>query len=325
MDFPDVVQPFSLIGVKMIRKAMLLAAGFGTRLKPLTQVLPKPLVPICNLPLLGVHLRQLATLGIEEVMINLHHLPEEIQSVLGDGEEYGIRLSYSLEAPEILGTGGGLARVRSFFEDEEAFLVLNGDILHGVDLQAAMQHHRESKAAGTLILREHPGTPGMGWITVDEAGAVCRVPEMSEEIEGVRRAFSGLHILSPAIFEYLPSEGFGCILRTGYRGMLEAGLKVVEFLAKDAPWIDIGRPDSYLSANLTPPVALFPGQTRRAEGSCVEEGAEVDESSVLGAGVIVRSGAIVKKSVIWPGLEVLEGEHLEGGIRYLPGEWLQVD
>jgi NDP-sugar pyrophosphorylase family protein len=303
----------------MVRKAMILAAGFGTRLQPLTHVQPKPLVPVCNVPLLGVHLHQLADLGVEEVMINLHHLPEQIEAELGRGEGYGVELSYSLEAPEILGTGGGLNKVRAFFEDEEDFLVLNGDILHGVDLNAAIQRRRDSNAQGTLILREHPGTPGMGFIGVNADGKVCRVPEMSEDIGGTRRAFSGLHVLTPAIFDFLP-EGFGCILRTGYRGMLEQGMTVTEYLAADAPWIDIGRPASYLQANLTPPVPQLQQRSRHGVGVVIEEGAEVDENSILGAGVVVRSGAVVQNSVVWAGLEIKAGERLVQKIRYEEGK-----
>ena len=123
---------------------MVLSAGLGTRLRPLTNILPKPLVPVANRPLVLYPLGLLARAGVREVAVNLHHLGEKIQATLGDGSLLGLSITYSPEAP-ILGTGGGVVRMRPFLEDG-TFYLLNGDVLVDVDLSAVLRHHLERGA-----------------------------------------------------------------------------------------------------------------------------------------------------------------------------------
>ncbi len=152
---------------------MILAAGFGTRLRPLTNVMPKPLLPVGGTPLIVWNLLLLKRHGIHEAVINLHHLGPMIQQALGDGERFGMRLIYSHE-PVILGTGGGIKQAEGHFNGEP-FLVLNGDTLFELDLGAVIAGHRERQAAATLVLREDPEAVKWGLIEVDGQGEVVRI------------------------------------------------------------------------------------------------------------------------------------------------------
>jgi len=303
----------------MLKKAMILAAGFGTRLRPLTHHIPKPLMPVANLSIIEHHFKRLKKMGIQEVMLNLHHLPEVIKSTIGSGEQWGLKVHYSLETPEVLGTGGGLAKVKEFFQDEEAFLLLNGDILHEIDLEKAWAQHQKTQAAASLLLRTHPGDQS-GWIGVDGDGWVKRVPEMDGS-EGLEKfAFTGLHILTPHILPFLPKGESYCILRKGYRGMLEQGLKVSAIYTEAPGWNDIGTPKDYLEANLKvltgTPLESAEGLNNKGEivgavllgqDITIEEGAKVGPNVVLGDGCFIGKGTTVQDSVILPGTQV-EGE-----------------
>lgn len=311
---------------------MILAAGLGTRLRPLTNQLPKPLVPIVNEPLLGYHLRQLAALGVKEVMINLHHLPQEIKEGLGDGSQWGVKLHYSLEQPEILGTGGGLAQTHDFFQEEEAFFFLNGDILHQIDLQKAAKAHTNTGAAATLLTRPHPQDGKTGHVGADPQGLIKRVPEMPVDEALTPLMFSGLHILTPKIFEYLDKGTFGCVLRTGYRRMIEEGLPVASHDVGGAFWFDIGTPQAYLEAHwhvVGRFGSFFPEYTSETtpwidSTSVISDDAILGEKVTVGAEAHIGKGSHLDEVVVWPGARVPEGAKLHRGVVY--GEsFLQVE
>lgn len=300
---------------------MILAAGLGTRLRPLTHHLPKPLVPVHNRSIIAHHLQMLATLGVREVMLNLHYLPEVIQETIGDGSAWDLRVHYSIETPDVLGTGGGLAKVQDFFADQELFLFLNGDILHEIPLAQAIAKHREEQATATLILRPHPGDEKTGWIGVDDQGHVRRVPDMEANPTLQKRMFTGLHILSPTIFRYLPKEPC-CILRTGYRAMLAEGLHVTSFDAQAHPWHDIGNPHDYLHTNMHL-LQQDPNHTLIDPHAQVDPSAEIGPYCVIGKGATVGAGCHLKHAVVWPNARIAPNQTLHNGIAY-HDDWLQV-
>ena len=133
-------------------RAMILAAGFGTRLKPLTLGLPKPMFPVLNRPLLEHTLNFLSSNGIQDIIVNVHHLPEKIVEHFGDGTDFGVHLQFSREE-EILGTAGGLKKAQSFLE-KETFLVMNSDVLADIDLDKVLSFHKEKKSCLTLVVRK---------------------------------------------------------------------------------------------------------------------------------------------------------------------------
>src|SRR5215469_13697915 len=148
-------------------RAVILAAGFGTRLWPLTEDRTKPAIPFLNRPLISYSVTFLAGHGIRQIIINLHHQPESIREALGDGSQYGAEIEYSYEE-EILGTSGALDKVKDRLSDD--FVVMNGKIISAMDLSAAIRHHRENTALATLVLRPNPGRERFSIVEVDSKG-----------------------------------------------------------------------------------------------------------------------------------------------------------
>ncbi|HAP39092.1 MAG TPA: hypothetical protein DCQ94_04955, partial [Nitrospira sp.] len=184
-------------------KAMILAAGLGTRLRPLTDVTPKPLLPVAGTPMIVWNLLLLKRHGIRDVVINLHHLGDMIRQALGDGSALGMRLIYSYE-PVILGTGGGIKQAEPHFQGEPV-LVLNGDTLFELDLGAVMAFHRERAAAATLVLRQDPDAARWGLVEVTDRAEIVRITGRGRSAPTVTaaRMFAGIHILHPRLLRYL--------------------------------------------------------------------------------------------------------------------------
>lgn len=224
-------------------RAMVLAAGFGTRLRPLTDMRPKALTPVGGVPILARHLRALALVGIEEVVINVHHHAQVIERYVGDGARFGLGVTYSRE-PRLTGTGGEIARVSGFFAREPRFLVVNADLYHEFDLASILERSAASTAPATLVVAPHPGGT-LGWIGADDGGRVLRVPDM-EPVAGLRRwAFTGLHVMTPALLDELPTLGSVLV---AYRRLIESR-RYPRIDSPEGSWCDIGTPAGLLRAN----------------------------------------------------------------------------
>src|SRR5215208_1263001 len=189
-------------------RAIVLSASYGTRLWPLTEDRTKPAIPILGKPLVGYVAEYLATYGIDEIVVNLHHRPESVRRALGDGSRFGVKLHY-VEEPVILGTSGALDNTREFFE-RETFVVINGKIITDIDLNAALETHRRLRALATLVLL--PNTRRERFSVVEtEAGRITRfagMPVVESGAEPAPLMFTGIHILEPRIFEYIPRGVF---------------------------------------------------------------------------------------------------------------------
>lgn len=224
-------------------KAMILAAGLGTRLRPLTDVTPKPLLPVAGTPMIVWNLLLLKRHGIRDVVINLHHLGEMIQQALGDGAAFGMHLIYSYEQV-ILGTGGGIKQAEPHFKGEPV-LVLNGDTLFELDLGAVMAFHREQQAAATLVLRQDPDAARWGLVEVTTQAEVVRITGrgLSGPTETSARMFAGIHILHPRLLRYLPVGKESSIIDAYVKG-IQDGERIVGF-DFDGFWSDVGTPERY--------------------------------------------------------------------------------
>ena len=151
--------PYYLVSVcTLFMKAMILAAGFGTRLFPLTIDRTKPAIPFLGKPLVGYVAEYLAKFGITDIVVNLHHQPESVIDALGDGSAFGVHIDYALEVPNILGTAGALDNARQYLEDD-TFLIANGKIITDIDISAALETHRNSGAVATMVLKPLTGRP----------------------------------------------------------------------------------------------------------------------------------------------------------------------
>lgn len=227
-------------------KAMILAAGLGTRLRPLTNTIPKPLLPVGGTPLIVWNLLLLKRHGIDRVVINLHHLGPMIEQVLGDGSQFGIRIIYSRE-PVILGTGGGIKQAEPHFSGEPV-LILNGDTLVEMDLGAVWDVHRTSHAAATMVLREDPDAMTWGLVEVGEEDRIVRITGkgLSSPSSVKHRMFAGIHILHPRLLQNVP-KGVASSIIDPYIAALERGDRIVGY-DLHGYWSDIGTAERYAQA-----------------------------------------------------------------------------
>lgn len=217
-------------------RAMILAAGFGTRLQPLTNTVPKALVPVAGRPLIEYGLLFLRSQGITEVVINLHHLGEKIRAALGDGSLYGMRIFYSVEE-NILETGGGVKNAQSLL-DGDTFVVVNCDAIVDLDLPDVLRFHRQQQAAATLVLRPDPDAASYGLVETDRHGRIRRLRGQPSEVSESLSAymFTGLQILQPQIFDFMPEVKSFSTTRETYPRMMAEGAPIYGFV-HSGPWL----------------------------------------------------------------------------------------
>ena len=227
-------------------KAMILAAGLGTRLRPLTDDLPKPLLPLGGRPLIEYTLLLLRKYGLTDVIINLHYQSKKIMQALGDGSRWGMKIRYS-EEPRILGTGGGIKKVETFLSDG-AFLVINSDILIEIKLDELIELHHRKKAAATLVLREDPEVDAWGAVGLDSHDRIRQFlgkPDWTGE-KLSKRMFAGIHVMDPRVLSYIPGQGFSSIIDV-YIEMIQKGEGLIGQTVQNY-WMDIGTPERYRHA-----------------------------------------------------------------------------
>src|SRR4029450_9868080 len=188
-------------------RAMVLSAGYGTRLWPLTEGRTKPAIPTLGKPLVGYVAEYLSQYGIGEIVVNLHHRPESVRKALDDGSAFGVKLHY-VEEPVILGTSGGLDNAREFFLNE-TFIVVNGKIITDIDLSAALETHRKQNALATLVVMHNRKYERFSVVETRE-GRVTNFNGMpgSSQSDMPPLMFTGIQILEPRIFEYIPAGVF---------------------------------------------------------------------------------------------------------------------
>jgi NDP-sugar pyrophosphorylase family protein len=290
-------------------KAMVLAAGLGLRMRPLTLLRAKPVLPVLNRPLLHWTMERLARAGVRDVVVNLHHLPETITSVLGPGRRFGLRIGYSRE-PVILGTGGGPRAVRGLFGDEP-LLVVNGDVLFDFDVRRVLAAHRASGAVATLALRRNPVPYAYSPVVTGRSGRILSIAGRPRRARGRVAMLASVHVMEPRLLERLP-EGASDSVRDLYIPLLAEGAHL-HGVHTEGAWYDFGRPALYRDAQLR----LMPGRGR--DRVLVDEEARVAATarlrrSVVGARARVGAGARVERSVLWDGAVVEAGATVEGAI-----------
>lgn len=225
---------------------MILAAGLGTRLRPLTNTIPKPLLPVGGTPLIVWNLLLLKRHGFRQVVINLHHLGPMIEQALGSGSKFGIRIMYSHE-PVILGTGGGIKQAEPHFSGEPV-LILNGDTLAELDLEALCDFHRTRNAAATLALREDSDAARWGLVEVGDEGQILRITGkgLVGSASAASRMFAGIHILHPRLLRDVP-KGVASSIIDPYVRAIERGEPVLGYDLQGY-WSDVGTADRYTQA-----------------------------------------------------------------------------
>ena len=297
-------------------KALILAAGFGTRLQPLTNELPKPLFPVLNQPILEHILHFLSSQGIKEIAINLHHRPQKIIDYFGNGKDFGVALHYSKEE-EILGTAGGIKKLQSFFQDE-TFLVINSDVFADINLNDVLKFHKEKKSKLTLVVRQDPNMEKYKSIQRVEEGRIVHFlgTGIKNSAPVTQVMFTGIQIMEPDIFSRIPKDEFCGTTEDVFPGMIQDELPVYGFL-HNGYWIDMGTRETYIQAQvdaLDGKLSLKTFSSRNPEGPLVvppvyigknceiSQDAQLGPYAVLGDGCRIRSGAVVENSILWTGV-----------------------
>lgn len=299
-------------------KGMILAAGFGMRFRPATYEIPKPMIPLCNRPLIGWALEAMLGAGIRRVIVNLHHLGDELEAFLR--ARYGSQCDFffSREA-EILGTGGGIRRVREQLGGDGPFLLANGDTVQVPPFAELAAACEERRALAALLLRRPPANDRFTRVFFDGS----RITGFGEG-SGEPLMFAGAHAISPAIFDLLPDREFSGITEDVYAPAARRGEPPLAGVLYDGPWFDIGTPARYMEATeairrmmLEGALPLPRGSEAAARGSIVARGAGIEgdfSASVAAEGAVVERSASVEDSVLWEGASIASRARVSGAI-----------
>ena len=298
-------------------KAMILAAGLGTRLLPFTLKRPKPLFPILNKPLLNLTINRIRNSGFSEIIVNGHHLRQQIKEALQHETNCILQ-----EEEKILGTGGGLRMALPHF-NHEPVLVVNGDIYHTVDYQEVYRSHCESKADVTLVLHDYPR---FNDVAVDERLMVTGFNGSHEGHENWNKllAFTGIHVLKPDVLRIIPSDTPYCIIEC-YRKLLEQGGSIRAHLATDHFWTDMGTPEDYLQLHtglLEQKIPIYE-ELREAlaeapfvgiHNATIAKEIKLLDWACIGKGATIGAGATLQRTVVWDGALVPAGSVMKDAI-----------
>jgi N-acetyl-alpha-D-muramate 1-phosphate uridylyltransferase len=227
-------------------KAMILAAGLGTRLKPYTDHLPKALVPVAGKPMIEYVILRLKSVGIKDIIVNVHHFAKQVIDFIRSNNDFGIHIEISDETGLLLDTGGGLKKASWFFEDGTPFILHNVDVLSSIDLDAMLTSHNAHQSVATLAVSNRESSR---YFLFDKEMQLCgwentlkneRIINMNPGYELARMAFSGIHIIDPLIFKYITEEGRFSMVNMYLK--LAKELPVFGFTHDSKLWIDMGRP-----------------------------------------------------------------------------------
>jgi mannose-1-phosphate guanylyltransferase len=302
-------------------RAMILAAGLGTRLRPLTYLMPKPVAPVLNRPIVARIAELLGEHGFGDVVTNLSYLPEQIREVLGDGSEFGLSITYS-EEPEPLGTAGGVGKVRDFLSETESFLIISGDALTDIDLGAMRKAHEANVAEGaiaTLATKRVDDTTQFGVAITDADGRIQGFQEKPDPAEALSDlANCGIYMFRREIFDHFPPEDHRSPAGDEDQppGFVDWALDVFPALLDgdvpfhsheiDGYWNDIGSVDEFVQGNfdaLAGQVGIEPPAEEVSSGIYAGDASDLDGVKVkppvlIGAGCEIGAGANLHGPVV---------------------------
>ena len=308
-------------------KAVILAGGEGTRLRPLTLSAPKPVVPVVDRPFLRHQLDLLAGAGVSEVVFSVAYQPERVEAVFGDGTGLGIRIRYAVESTP-LGTGGAVKNAEPLLD--ERTIVLNGDVLMDLDLASVVARHDAEQASATIVLTPVPNPSAYGLVETDDQGRVLRFLE-KPKAEDIRtnNINAGVYILETRVLDLMPPGVKYSIERGFFPSLLERG-DLVLGPVHEGYWIDIGTPEKYLQVHSDILARRFPvaldgeessggwiHREARVDDDAITEapfyvgpgcdvagGARIGPDTVLVGEVAVAKGARIRASVVWRGATI---------------------
>lgn len=311
-------------------RALILAGGKGTRLRPLTVYTPKPIVPVMNRPFLLYQIEILRRAGIRDITLSLSYQPDKIEDSLGDGSDYGVNLHYVTE-PSPLGTGGAYKFAAN--KIGETTIVFNGDILTDLDVFKVIAFHQQNKAEATIVLTPVENPAAYGLVETNDENKVQRFLEKPkpEELAGstTKNISAGIYILEPGILDAIPENENYSFEYNVFPDLLSRQKSFYAFIMKENYWRDIGTPQSYLAAHhdfLDGQIKGFKveksGKSDVATAAIVDKNSIVGENCVvkpnakiinsfIGAGVHIEEKAVVENSVVWAHTRISSAAHIQ--------------
>jgi len=302
---------------------MILAAGLGTRLRPLSELCAKPAMPIRGIPVIAHTLTWLGTQGISEVVINLHHLPDTVRDAVERHLPAGMQVSWSLEQ-ELLGTGGAMRAVEEFLKGSDPSIVVAGDMLVDLDLRSAIARHRQRGDRYTLLLRgDDPRAEAFGTLGLDDEGWLRRIGSRVDlGGETGRGLFTGIRIVAASCLGQWPDATEFEDLRDWLGPQLRAGRRDVRaetIPAQQCLWEPVGTADEYLVANLDPPPLPYASEIPGDREATMQPG-----DVIVGTGAKIEAGAQLERVVVWPNETVPADARIRNGV-YAGGRFVEVE
>jgi len=320
---------------------MIMAAGAGTRLMPLTANIPKPMIPVINTPIIELILRHLQKFGINEVVANTHYCAESIHNAFGGKNHLGINFTYVYEEA-LSGTAGGVKKCESFFEKGETFIVVSGDALTNVNIEELYKKHKASDALASMALKEVPWEEvhNFGVVIVDEKSNIIEFQEKPEQKDAKSNLVNtGIYIFETEIFDYIPENSFYDFAKNVFPAIM-SDKKVFCGFKIDDYWNDIGTLSQYKSssfeilngmADLQMPYpeskegwlaetskigsnVVIEDKIMVGENTVVEDGVIFKGNNVIGNNCLIKSGAQIKDSILWDNVFIEENANLDGCI-----------
>lgn len=310
----------------MVKKAMIMSAGVGSRLDPLTRNVPKPLVPLANIPTMDILLSHLANNGIERVIVNTHYLGEQIHSRYAENSPIDIDFTY-IHEDELSGTAGGLKKCQFFFEKGENFLVMSADGLTEIDVENAISSHKASNCIATMVIKEikKSEVDKFGVVVTDIEGFIEEFQE-KPNIEEAKSNFinTGIYIFNYEIFKYIPENTVYDFAKNLFPKLLEQNIKINTYCTKKY-WSDIGSITQYIESTndiLSKKLNVSNLTIEETENafyvkginSKISESAIIEGNCVIGNNCIIKDNSAIKDSILWDNVEISENVRVENCI-----------
>jgi NDP-sugar pyrophosphorylase family protein len=298
-------------------KALILAGGKGTRLRPLTVYTPKPIVPFLNKPFLLYQINILRRAGIKDITLSLSYQPDKIEQILGDGSDFDVNLNFVTE-PAPMGTGGAYKFAAESIR--ETTVVFNGDILTDVDISKVVQFHQEKKAEATIVLTPVENPSAYGLVETEAGGKVLRFREKPKPEElaelTTNNINAGIYVLEPTVLDIIPKGENTSFEYNVFPDLLSKEKPFYAYVLDGNYWRDIGTPKSYLDAHhdfLDGKIKGFEIE-KTLDNAEISHKASVDKNSIIGDGCIIKPGARITNSIIGAGVHIEEKASIENSV-----------